>query len=135
MSWLGAGTPTGGQQGFAPPEDDAQMRPPGSMPNKPPVFGGVYMKWTPEYDRGAAAYVPNFGKVLTNPIGAGIPALQRPQSSYGPAAQFVNGAIWWANQVIPTSVNLTGLTSPEELEALLGTLQVQAVVRVDPPRG
>lgn len=99
------------------------------MPNAPPIFGGVYQHYTPYYDRGAAAFVPNFGYVLYNPIGAGIPALHRPQASYGPAAQYADGAIWWATQVIPTSVNLQGLTDPEELAAILSPLQIQGVVR------
>ena len=99
------------------------------MNNGPPIWGGVYQKYTEYYDRGAAAYVPNFGKVLVNAIGAGIFAPYRTQPSYGPAAQYANGAIWWTSQVIPTSLNLAGLSSPDELDAILGDLQVQAVVR------
>lgn len=129
FSWLFPSKPASEQRGYPGPYDPLQMRPPGSMPNKPPVFGGVYQKWTPYYDRGAAAYVPNFGKVLTNPIGAGVVANHRPQASYGNAGQYANGAIFWTNQVIPTSINLQGLTDPESLLAILSTLEVQAVVR------
>lgn len=128
-SFFGASSPRGGQQGFPAPEDAAQARPAGSMPNEPPIFGGVIQHYTPYYSRGAAAFVPNFGYMLTNPIGAGIVALHRPQASYGGAAQYENGALWWTNQIIPTSTHLQGLTNPAELEALLGTLNVEAVVR------
>lgn len=129
LSWLYPSGPVEAARGFPAPENGGQRRPDGSMPNEAPIFGGVYMHETPYYDRGAAAFVPNFGKVLTNPIGAGVVALQRPQASYGPAAQYANGAIWWTSQVIPTSINLQGLTSPEEIAGLLNSLTVQAVVR------
>jgi len=84
---------------------------------------------TPYYDRGAAAVVQNYGKVLENPIGAGIVALSRPQASYGGAAQYDYGALWWTSQAIPTSINLQGLTDPEALNEILGSVAVQAVVR------
>lgn len=128
-SWFRPGGATGGQQGFAPPEDGGQRRPPSSMPNRPPQYGGNIEVWTPYFSRGAAAYVQNYGKVLTNPIGAGVVAMHRPQASYGPAAQYANGAIWWTSQAIPTSVNLQGLTDPAALAAYLGPINVQAVIR------
>lgn len=119
----------GGQQGFPTVGELAQGRAPGSRPNVPPVYGLNMPVYTPYFSRGAAAYVQNYGKVLTNPIGAGVVAQYRPQASYGPAAQYENGALWWTSQVIPTSINPQGLTSPDELAALLDGLQVQAVVR------
>jgi hypothetical protein len=128
-SWLFPSSAKGRQRGFPTPENALQQRPPASMPNRPPVFGGVYMHYTPDYDRGAAAFVPNFGKVTSNPIGNGIVVRHRPQASYGPAAQYANGAIWWTSQVIPTSINLQGLTNPQELADIVGSLNVQAMVR------
>lgn len=109
--------------------NDAQRRPAGSMPNKPPVWGEAIEVYTPYYSRGAAAYVQNYGKLLTNPIGAGIAVNHRPSASYGPSAQYINGAIWWTSQAVPTSVGLNGLTSPAVLGALLNRMTVQAVVR------
>jgi len=129
FSWLTGGTPRGEQQGMAPPLAGDQRRPPGSMPNRPIAYGLSIPVWTPYYDRGADAWVQNFGKVLTNPIGAGVVALNRPQASYGPAAQYDNGALWWTSQVVPTTINLQGLTDPAELAAILGSVSVQAVVR------
>ena len=99
------------------------------MPNTPPAYGLPIFVETPYYDRGAAAFVPNFGKVLTNPIGAGVVALHRPQASYGPSAEYENGALWWVSQAVPTSIGLQGLTDPDTLAALLGQTSVQAVVR------
>lgn len=117
------------QRGFPTPNDPNQRRPRGLMYAIAKMFGGVYQHETPYYDRGAAAFVPNFGYVLTNPIGAGVVALHRPQASYGGAAQYANGALWWTSQAIPTSINLQGLTTPNELNDLLDSVQVQAVVR------
>lgn len=128
-SWLFPSKPQDAARGYPAPDDESQRRPYGSMPNEPPMFGGVFQHETPYYDRGAAAFVPNFGKVLYNPIGAGIVAKYRPQASYGGAAQYANGALWWTSQAIPTSINLQGLTSPEELADLLNNVEIEAVVR------
>jgi len=116
---------------MAPAGSEGQMRPAGSMPNEPPIYGNSIPVYTPYYSRGAAAFVQNYGKVLTNPVGAGIVANYRPQASYGSAAEYHNGAIWWTNQTIPTSIGMNGLTSPQVLEALLGMVNVQAAVRVE----
>jgi hypothetical protein len=121
--------PADRQRGFPSPQNALEARPAGSMPNAPPIFGGVYQNYTPYYSRGAAAFVPNFGRVLTNPIGAGIYAPYRTQASYGPPAHYANGAIWWTSQAIPTSVHLAGLTDPDILAQLVGMTNVQAMVR------
>jgi len=117
------------QRGMPAPYNQAQKRPAGSMPNSPPIFGGVYQHYTPYYDRGAAAYVPNFGRVLYNPIGAGIYAAHRTQAYYGQPGQYANGAVWWTSQAIPTSISPQSLTDPAVLAAILSGLQVEAVVR------
>ena len=130
FSWLFPQSPRGGQAGQPEPFNALQHRPPGSMDNVPPIFGGVDYNWTPEYSRGAGAYVPITGKLLTNPIGAGIVAMQRPQASYGPSGKYVDHAIWWTSQAVPTTVDLNGLLSAEQVEALVGNMSVQAMVRV-----
>jgi hypothetical protein len=84
----------------------------------------------PRFSEGTQRDVPNVGQVYSNPIGAGVVARYRPQASYGQAAQYYAGTIWWTPQAIPTSVNLSGLTSPASLAALLGPMNVQAAVRV-----
>jgi hypothetical protein len=130
-SWFKPAAPVSGQRGFPEAQNLAQHRPPNSMPNIPPTSGEAIEVWTPYYSRGTAAWVPNFGKVLYNPIGAGVVANHRTQASYGPAAQYIDGALWWTSQVTPTSIDMTGLTSPETLQAILGNTMVQAVVRVE----
>jgi hypothetical protein len=129
FSWLNIFLDGGEQRGFPSPLAPDQRRPRGSMPNVPDMFGGVAYNVTPDMDRGASAFVPITGKVLTNPIGAGIPVPHRPQASYGPAGEYADGMIFWTTQQIPTSVNLNGLTSPQELAELLDGIQIQAVVR------
>jgi hypothetical protein len=119
----------GGQQGMPGPLSPNQRRPAGTWGAGPPQYGLPIMVYTPYYDRGAAAYVPNYGKVMYNPIGAGVVAQYRPQASYGKAAQYANGALWWASQAIPTTVNLQGLTDPRTLAAMLGPIKIQGVVR------
>jgi hypothetical protein len=128
-SWFQPASPRGGQQGFPAPENPAQQRPPGTMPNRPLPYGLPIFTETPYYDRGAGAFVPNFGKTLTNPIGAGIVACHRPQPSYGESGQYHNGAIWWTPQVIPTSIPLIALNDPAALEAIVGPVNIQAMVR------
>lgn len=133
-SWLTPSSPRGGQQGMASPLDALQSRPtdgPFAMDAIPPVSGLPIAVETPYYSRGAAAFVQNFGKVLYNPIGAGIPVPNRPQASYGPSGQYIEGSIFWTSQVIPTSIPPTALTSPQELADLLDPLTVYAVARVN----
>lgn len=129
LSWLNPFADAGEQRGFPSPLDMLQRRPKGAMPNVPPAFGGVGYNVTPDMDRGASAFVPITGKVLYNPIGAGVVVNHRPQASYGSSGEYADGAIWWVSQTIPTSVNLQGLTSPQELANLLDGIQIQAVVR------
>lgn len=128
-SWFAPGSPPGPAQGFPAPENAAQRRPAGSMPNHPIQYGRAIPVWTPPYSRGADAVVMNYGKLLTNPIGAGVVAQFRPHPYYGQPAQYDNGALWWTSQIIPTSINLAGLTDPESLEALVGSVNVEAMVR------
>ena len=128
-TWNDPAQPENAARGFPAPDSPNQRRPRGLMSAIVEMFGGVYQHETPYYDRGAAAFVPNFGKLLYNPIGAGVVAKYRPQASYGGAAQYANGALWWTSQAIPTSINLQGLTTPDELNDILNSVEVQAVVR------
>lgn len=131
-TWFKPSSASGEQRGMAPAQSPAQMRPAGSMPNTAPIYGRNVEVETPYYSRGAAAFVQNYGTVLTNPIGAGIVANYRTQASYGPSSEYHNGSIWWTSQAIPTSIGTQGLANPGVLAALLGMVNVQAVVRVDP---
>lgn len=130
FGWLFPASPRSLQAGQPEPLGAMQHRPPGDMDAFAPINGMVEYNWTPEYSRGAAAFVPNTGKVLTNPIGAGVVALQRSQASYGPSGEYVNGVIFFTSQSVPTSVGLSSLITPEQIEALVGNMNVQAMVRV-----
>lgn len=130
-SWMNPSAPADEQRGFPAPQNNGQRRPAGSMSNVPPVSGLPIAVETPYYDRGAAAFVQNYGKVLYNPIGAGIVALNRPQASYGQSSEYVNGSIWWTSQAVPTTVNLQGLVDPDALASIIDGINLEAVVRVD----
>jgi hypothetical protein len=127
-SFLNPGGHQGSQAGFPVPGSPGQQRRgwgPGPAPQPRPFFVRG-----PRFSEGTQRDVPNVGRVYSNPIGAGVVALHRPQASYGNAAQYVNGTIWWTSQGIPTSVRLSGLTNPAALAAVLGPINVQAAVRV-----
>src|SRR6202012_3171155 len=106
-TWIMAATPMGLARGQPTPEQGNQRRDPRLNPVN--MFGGVIKAMPRRNDIGAAGYVPRFGVVLTNPIGAGIQARYRPLPYYGPAGQYVDHIIFWAQQTIPTSVRLSGL--------------------------
>lgn len=116
------------QRGMPAPENAAQRRWPPFAMSAP--FGGSIMTQTRRYDLGAAGFVPNFGTVFANPIGAGVVCRYSLKPSYGPSGQYIHGTIFWASQTIPTSIRVSGLTGPAEMAALLGTVNVQAAVRV-----
>jgi hypothetical protein len=117
------------QRGMPDAQNAAQHRPIGSMPNHPIVQGRAWTTTTPYYDRGAAAVVQNFGKLLTNPIGAGVVVLNRPQASYGRSSEYHYGALWWTSQNIPTSIDLSSLVSTDDLSAALGPDNAPAAIR------
>src|ERR1700744_2685831 len=81
-TFLMATTPMGTARGHPTPMSGNQRR---DVPFKPvDMFGGVIMAMPRRNDLGAAGYVPRFGKVLVNPIGAGIQAKYRTLPYYGP---------------------------------------------------
>jgi hypothetical protein len=129
MSWLRPSGAQSTQRGFPSPQNRGQRRPPGTLDAVAPQYGGPIPVTTPYFSRGAAETVQNYGKVLYNPIGAGVVALYTPQPSYGPAAQYDDGAIWWTSQVTPTTIPSQSLTDAQELSALLSDVEVQAVYR------
>jgi len=117
------------QRGFAEPQNPAEHYPAGTMNNVLIPDGLNHEILTPYFDRGAAAFVQNYGKVTVNPIGAGVQVMDRPMASYGVSAEYHNGSIWWTPQNIPTSIPGQSLTNPEDLSAALGPINVQAAVR------
>lgn len=135
-TWMDPNNPQDAARGFPAPQGASQARPRnegviGASPGVPMPFGAFIVHEHPYYSRGTAAFAPQFGQVSYNPIGAGVVAMNRVQASYGPAAQYENGEIFWTSQAVPTSVNLQGLTDPNVLAAILGPIGVQAAVRVN----
>lgn len=128
-SWLNSFLGDGAQRGFPTPQNELEAYPAGLMNNHLVMDGNPDAVWTPYYSRGAAAIVQNFGKVTVNPIGAGVFAESRPQASYGPAAEYHNGQIWWTPQNQPTSIPSQSLVSVDDLSAALGPVNVQAAIR------
>ena len=82
-------------------------------------------------DFGASAWTSIFGRLSTNPIGAGIVATARPQASYGPPGTYQNGIIIWHAQKTPTSVALNPLITQANLAAILGQINAAAAVRME----
>lgn len=131
-TWGNPAAPSDAQRGQPTPAGNGQRRAAGSMPNEffRNFFGGPPLEIeTPYYSRGAAAYVPQFGVVPTNPIGAGIYAPYRPKPYYAAPGVYEHDAVWWLSQSIPTTVRLQGLTDADALAAVLGPVYVKAAVR------
>lgn len=131
-SWGNPTAPTDAQRGGPSPGNAAQARPAGSMPNAffRDFFGGPPLEIeTPYFSRGAAAYVPQFGVVPTNPIGAGIFAPFRPRPYYAAPGTYEADQLFWLSQAIPTTVRLQGLSNADALAAVLGPTYVKAAVR------
>lgn len=120
------------QRGFPQPLARNQTRAAAGQPFTPQ---GIYPNGlsrdvvTPYFSRGAAATVQNYGKVLYNPIGAGVVVRGRIKPQNSKPGQYEAGAIFWTAQDTPTSVKLTGLQNPAALAAVLGSNYVQAAVR------
>jgi hypothetical protein len=115
-------------RGFPAPEAPDQRKNPADLNYVPQASGEPEYKYYPYFSRGANAYAPQFGQVLSNPIGAGIVANHRPQAFYGGAGTYEHGSIWWTSQAIPTTINLQGLADSKALEAQLGEIYVEAVL-------
>jgi hypothetical protein len=116
------------QRGFGTPE--AIPVPDPGPPSGP--YGKAIFVQTPYYDGGALMFAPKFGKILENPIGAGIQVPFRSYSSYYPSGQYDAGVIFWASEYIPTSIPSSALMTPDELEAILGNLEIYKSIQVAP---
>ena len=76
------------------------------------------------YDRGAGAYSPHFGAIAVNPIGGGVYAPYRIPTIAGPPARYLFGAIWFAVQVVPTSLRMNPTVPIETVNALIAQSRV-----------
>lgn len=81
------------------------------------------------YSRGAEAHAPKFGQLAYNPIGGGTYNPYKLPPMAGPGARYVQGAIWFDVQAIPTSLRMNSTVPVETIDALIGQSHVAASYR------
>jgi hypothetical protein len=101
-----------------------QIRGPGTVAQGAPF----YLTSRP-YSRGAEAHSPKFGILNINPIGAGIYAPYKLPPCAGPGARYVQGAIFFDVQAIPTGMRFNRTVPIETVDALIKTSHVAASYR------
>jgi hypothetical protein len=96
-----------------------------NIPGKQTVMQSreVWMQSRP-YSRGADAYAPKFGVLNISPIGAGIYGPYRLPTIAGPGARYLQGAIWFDVQSIPTTIRMNPTIPIETMNALIATSHV-----------
>ena len=122
-TWFNPGGIVDAQRGQPAATAPAQARPPGSVVRAVPDGRTTYRE-TREFSRGMERYAPITGILMqdANP-GSWVPAKPRVVPNY-PLGQYINNTIFFANQVIPTTVPLAGLQTQRALAAILSTFVV-----------
>jgi len=116
-------TPVNAQRGFPAPESRSQAYRPGQV-TRPTPNGVTTYRETRNFSRGAQAFAPTTPIVLNTPNPGQI-VLHRPNVlSKVPLGQYINNTIFWSNQIIPTTVKLSGLQTEKAVEALLSDFEV-----------
>ncbi len=110
------------QRGYEAPFDPGQQTTRSAQPFPQPLPVLYNAPWP---DRGADNFSPDFGQVTSNPIGGGV-QVSNPFDVHarGPAGQYFTDTIFWTSQVIPTSLDLQGLATPAEINAMVANLHV-----------
>jgi hypothetical protein len=101
-----------------------QAYPAGALKPGPKMDGTQYYRVTRQFSRGAQRSAPITPIVFTpaNP-GDYVPHKPSIVPRY-PLGQYINNTIFWANQVIPTSIPLAGLQTEKSLDAMLSEFMV-----------
>lgn len=121
--------PVDAQRGSPAPQGRAQAYRPGDL-SQPTPDGRQYYRETREFSRGAQRWAPITGTVLNTPNpGSPVPFKPNIVPRY-PLGQYINNTIFWANQVIPTSVRLQGLQTEKAVAAILSTFEVYGKAEV-----
>jgi hypothetical protein len=94
---------------------------------QPYAQGAPFWLQSRPYSRGAGAFSPKFGTLLSNPIGAGVAAPYRLPTIAGPGARYQFGAIFFNVQAIPTTMRQAPTVPAESINALLATNHVAAM--------
>ena len=115
--------PVDAQRGQPPGEGPGQSRPPGSVVRAQPDGRTTYRE-TPNFSRGMQRFAVTTGILMQNANpGDIVPHKPRVVPNY-PLGQYINNTIFFANQVIPTTIPLAGLQTQKALAALLSTFVV-----------
>lgn len=115
--------PVDAQRGQPVANAPAIARPAGSVVRARPDGRTTYRE-TPNFSRGMQRFAVSTPILMqdANP-GSIVPHKPRVVPNY-PLGQYVNGTIFFANQVIPTTIPLSGLQTQKAVAALLSTFVV-----------
>lgn len=116
--------PVDAQRGQPAPQGPGQARPIGSV-RSAPMDGTTRYRETPNFSRGMQRFAVNTPILVqdANP-GSIVPFKPRVVPNY-PLGQYINNTIFFANQVIPTTIPLAGLQTQRSVAALLSTFFVE----------
>jgi hypothetical protein len=122
-TWFAAQDIVDAQRGSPAPEGTSQAYQPGQV-TQPVPDGKQYYRETRQFSRGAQRNAPITGIVLSTPNpGAYVPFKPSVVPRY-PLGQYINNTIFWTNQIIPTTVKLSGLQTEDAIDELLSTFKV-----------
>jgi hypothetical protein len=101
-----------------------QQYPRGALGPKPRMDGTTYYRVTRPFSRGAQREAP-ITPIIFTPANPGdlVPFKPSVVPRY-PLGQYINNTIFWANQVIPTSIPLSGLQTEKAIQSILSTFEV-----------
>lgn len=118
------GFPVDAQRGQPIANTPGIARPAGSV-RSAPMDGTTRYRETREFSRGMQRYAVNTPILVqdANP-GSIVPFKPRVVPNY-PLGQYINNTIFFANQVIPTTIPLSGLQTQKSIAALLSTFYVE----------
>lgn len=117
------GFPVDAQRGQPAPQGPGQARPRGSVVSGR-MDGTTRYRETREFSRGMQRYAVNTPILIQNANpGDIIPHKPRVVPNY-PLGQYINNTIFFANQIIPTTIPLAGLQTQKSVAALLSTFYV-----------
>lgn len=123
-SYFDPGSPVNAQRGQPVANSPAIARPRGSVIHTP-GDGTTRYRETREFSRGMQRYAVNT-PILLQDANPGTIVTHKPRvvPNY-PLGQYINNTIFFANQVIPTTIPLSGLQTQRSIAALLSTFEVE----------
>lgn len=125
-SWSNPSDPVDAQRGQPVANAPGIARPKGSV-----VYsrgdGATRYRETPNFSRGMQRFAVDTPILLQNVNpGDWVPHKPRVVPNY-PLGQYINNTIFFANQVIPTTIPLAGLQTQAAINALLSTFEVEGM--------